>query len=270
MGFPTSLKDIVANVESLFYVEDLSNKRGFLQSINPLVKMTVTILLIIASLFIQELHYLLLFCVIPVILAVTSRIPFRNFITRTIFIPCFAMVVSLPTLFLTEGRIFFSANLHLFTFSITFEGLTRFLMFASRVWFCVACLIVFTLSTGFDTILQLLAMLKVPAVIIQMFSLTYRYLFVSIHELQKVLIAKEARTYINPRNINLQNLKQSGAIIANLFIRTYDRAERVYMAMKVRGFNINSNKPQTTLYLSARDVAFITTTATIVCLFTIF
>jgi cobalt/nickel transport system permease protein len=96
------------------------------------------------------------------------------------------------------------------------------------------------LSTGFDKLLQMLAALKVPAIMIQLFSLTYRYFFVSIHETQSVLIGKESRTYIHKKTFNLQSLKDLGHILSALFIRTYERSERVYLAMKARGFDISN------------------------------
>ena len=78
--------------------------------------------------------------------------------------------------------------------------------------------------------LKLLSTIKVPNVIVQLFRLTYRYFFVSIHEAQSVLIAKEARTYVHKRTINMQALKDLGSILATLFIRTYERSERVYLS----------------------------------------
>ena len=90
--------------------------------------------------------------------------------------------------------------------------------------------------------LQLLSAIKVPNIIVQLFSLTYRYFFVSIHEVQSVLIAKEARTYVHKRTINMQALKDLGSVVATLFIRTYERSERVYLAMKARGLEIERNK----------------------------
>jgi cobalt/nickel transport system permease protein len=67
---------------------------------------------------------------------------------------------------------------------------------------------------------------------------------VSIHEVQSVLIAKEARTYLHKRTINMQSLKDIGSVVATLFIRTYERSERVYLAMKARGFQIDGkSKP---------------------------
>jgi cobalt/nickel transport system permease protein len=256
MNFPTSLKDLVSTVESLVYIEDLSNKKGFLQSINPLAKLAVTVFMIVVSLFVSWLPYLMVLCVIPLVLALASKIPLKEFMMRTFLIPLFATVISLPVLFLTYGNPVFSANLGLFTLSITLEGLQRFLIFSVRVWFCVASLTLFTLSTGFEAILKLLSSIKVPSILIQMFSLTYRYLFVSIYELQKVLIAKEARTYVNRHTINLERLKHSGALLAALFIRTYERSERVYMAMKSRGFEIDNNSKSSIPKLRSLDIAF--------------
>jgi cobalt/nickel transport system permease protein len=100
------------------------------------------------------------------------------------------------------------------------------------------------------------ATLKVPTLIIQLFSLTYRYFFVSIEEAQSVLLAKEARTYVHKRSMNLQSLKDLGGIIASLFIRTYERSERVYLAMKARGFQIDIDGKHAMPKLRFRDVAF--------------
>jgi cobalt/nickel transport system permease protein len=256
MKVPTSLKDLVSSAESLVYIEDLSGKKGFLQSINPVVKLAVTAVMIVVSLFVYSLPYLLLLCIIPIVLAVASKIPLKSFFARMLFIPVIAAVISVPSLFLTPGNPVFSANLGLFTLTVTFEGLMRFLVFSIRVWFCVASLMVFTLSTGFEAILKMLASLRVPSILIQMFSLTYRYLFVSMHELQKVLIAKEARTYVNKRNLNIASLKHSGAMLATLFIRTYERSERVYFAMKSRGFDISSDHQSSFTRLKLRDIVF--------------
>lgn len=257
MNFPKSLKDLVGSAESLVYVEDLSGRSGFLQSINPLAKVIVTVFMIIVSLLVSSLPYLVIFCSFPLILALISRIPLKRFVWRTtFFIPIFAAVISIPTLFLTYGHPIFSANLGALTLSITSEGLQRFLIFTIRVWFCVASLILLTLSTGFDEILKLLSSMRIPAMVVQLFSLTYRYLFVSIYEVQKVLIAKEARTYVNRHTINLEALKDLGTILATLFIRTYERSERVYMAMKSRGFELESRNKSHMPSLRSRDFLF--------------
>ena len=58
MKVPQSLRDLVESAESLVYIEDLSGKRGLLQTINPLAKLVVIVFMIVASLFIFSLSYL--------------------------------------------------------------------------------------------------------------------------------------------------------------------------------------------------------------------
>lgn len=263
MKVPKSLRDLVESTESLVYVEDLSGKRGLLQAINPLAKLIAIVFMIVSSLFISSLSYLTLFCIVPLILALASKIPVKHFISRTLLIPAFAAIISVPVLFLTLGHPILTANLGAFNLAVTSEGLQRFLVFSVRVWFCVASLSLLIVSTGFEKMLKLLASLKVPFVIVQMFSLTYRYFFVSVHEAQSFLIAKEARTYVNRRTINYQALKDMGSILAALFIRTYERSERVYMAMKSRGFEIENSSKLSVPAFHLRDFLFAATTITV-------
>jgi cobalt/nickel transport system permease protein len=175
-----------------------------------------------------------------------------------VFIPAFAALISLPVLFITPGHPIFATNIGILNLAVTSEGLVRFLVFSVRVWFCVASLSLLILSTGFDKMLKLLSSMKVPPVVVQMVSLTYRYFFVSVHEAQSFLIAKEARTYMNRRTINYQALKDLGSILAALFIRTYERSERVYLAMKSRGFTIENNNKLKIPAFRLRDVFFAT------------
>jgi cobalt/nickel transport system permease protein len=241
MKVPQSLRDLMEGAESLVYIEDLSSKKGLLQSINPLTKLVAIVAMIIASLFIFNPSYLAILCIIPIILTISSKIPLKHFFSRTALIPVFAAVISIPILVLTSGQAIASANIGITTLTITSEGIMRFLVFTIRVWFCVASLTLMILSTGFDKMLQLFSTIKVPNLIVQLFGLTYRYFFVSIHEVQSVLIAKEARTYVHKQTINMQALKDLGSVVATLFIRTYERSERVYLAMKARGFVIDGN-----------------------------
>ena len=242
--------------ESLVYLEDLSGKKGVMQAINPVAKLVAIVGMIVPAVLITNLTYLLAICAVPLVLAAASRIPLKQFFGRTALIPVFAAVISIPILFLTAGTPVWAASLGSLNLSITLEGSSKFAVFAVRVWFCVASLTLLILSTGFDRTLKMFATLRVPTIMIQLFSLTYRYFFVSIEEAQSVLIAKEARTYVHKRTLNLQSLKDLGAIIASLFIRTYERSERVYLAMKARGFQIESDSRHSMPKIRVSDIAF--------------
>ena len=259
MRVPRSLRDFMQSAETLVYIEDLSDKKGLMQALNPLTKLVTLSVMIISALFITELSYLLAICLFPLSFAVVSHISLKQLFTRTVFVPLFMALISIPTLFLTDGNLLWTANIGNINLVLTVEGLTRFLVFTVRIWFCVASLSLLVLSTGFDKTLKLLSTLRVPALVIQLFSLTYRYLFVSIHEAQSILIAKEARTYINRQILNFQSLKDIGTMLSSLFIRTYERSERVYLAMKARGFDISKNNKLTIPAFHVKDVMFATT-----------
>ena len=256
MKVPKSLRDIIEGAETLVYIEDLSSKKGLMQTINPIAKLVAISAMIISALFVTNLTYLLAICTIPIIFTLASRIPLKQLFTRTLLIPLFMALISLPTLFLTAGTPLWTTTISNLTLTITTQGLTQFFVFTLRIWFCVASLNLLILSTGFDKTLKLLASLHVPPLIIQLFSLTYRYFFVSIHEAQSILIAKEARTYINKQTINLQSLKDLGHILSSLFIRTYERSERVYLAMKARGFDISKTNKPPTQTIRVHDIMF--------------
>jgi cobalt/nickel transport system permease protein len=63
--------------------------------------------------------------------------------------------------------------------------------------------------------------------------LTYRYLFVLIEEARRLRRAAAARGY-RPRWLGQSLL--IGRLIGQLFMRSYERAERVYGAMVQRGY----------------------------------
>jgi cobalt/nickel transport system permease protein len=270
MRIPHSLRDLLNSAETIAHIEDLSDKNGLMQAIHPIAKLVVIAAMIISALFITSVPYLLIICLIPIIFAIASHISLKQLLTRTALIPLFMAAVSIPLLFITTGHPIWTAHVGSITLTVTVEGVTKFLLFTTRIWFCIATLSLLILSTGFDKTLKLLATLRVPSLIIQLFSLTYRYFFVSIHEAQSMLIAKEARTYIHKKTINLQTLKNLGTTISSLFIRTYERSERVYLAMKARGFDIsknnNSNNTKTSP-LHAHDIVF---TLSIIIAFTCF
>ncbi|MCW4001468.1 MAG: cobalt ECF transporter T component CbiQ [Candidatus Bathyarchaeota archaeon] len=256
MKVPQSLRDLIEAAESLVYLEDLSNKKGLLQTINPLAKLVATVAMIVASLCIFNLSILLLICVVPLFLAVASRIPLKQMLSRTAMVTLFSAFIAVPWIFGGEGTAVWSATVGGWHLAVTSGGLMSFAVFVVRVWFCVASLITMVLSMGFDRTLKLLSSLRVPAVVIQLFSLTYRYFFVSLHEAQSVLIGKEARTYVHKKTFNLQSLRDLGSVLSSLFIRTYERSERVYLAMKARGFEVSSDTRLAIPKMHVWDVAF--------------
>ncbi|MDF2951192.1 MAG: cbiQ2 [Anaerocolumna sp.] len=85
------------------------------------------------------------------------------------------------------------------------------------------------------TILKLLYVLigfKVPTIIVTQIMMTYRYISIITEEGYTMYQAYILRA---PREKGIK-LKDMGPFLGQLMIRSFDRAERVYQAMKCRGF----------------------------------
>ena len=99
--------------------------------------------------------------------------------------------------------------------------------------FCILALILLTWTTPFQEILSVLRQLGLPAVMLTTLALMYRYLPVLTEEAQRMQRARASRTFVRRRGLAWQNLS---TLIGQLFVRTADRAERIYLAMCARGW----------------------------------
>ena len=62
----------------------------------------------------------------------------------------------------------------------------------------------------------------------------YRYVFVLVDEMLRMRRARDSRNFGGGRR---RQLKTIGNMIGTLFIRSYERGERIYAAMLSRGFD---------------------------------
>jgi cobalt/nickel transport system permease protein len=79
-----------------------------------------------------------------------------------------------------------------------------------------------------------LSRLKVPKKLVFLLLLTYRYIFVIQQEYQKIIRSIKIRGFV-PKT-SLHTYKTYAYVVGMLLIRASERAERVYDAMRCRGF----------------------------------
>lgn len=103
-----------------------------------------------------------------------------------------------------------------------------------KSWLSVILLVILTATTKFTDLLRALAWMRLPKTIIATLSFIYRYAFVFIYHMGNMLRALRARSLRGPITWQWRVLSQ---LLAGLFIRTYERGERLYDAMQSRGFS---------------------------------
>ena len=98
---------------------------------------------------------------------------------------------------------------------------------------CVLAMLVLTWTSSFQDILRELRRLRLPSVMLTTLALMYRYLPLLGEESRRMQRARACRTFRRGRLFAWQNL---AAIVSRLFIRSTERAERIYLAMCARGW----------------------------------
>lgn len=152
--------------------------------------------------------------VLLAIMVFTARIPLRWVLIR--FIPVFP--------FIGLGAI----GLLLGGSKETFAQVTV------KTVLCVGAAIWLSATTPFSQLLDGLRKLKVPTLLTVMLSFMFRYLLVLMEEATRMSRAYQSRC---PRKQTLKDATNIGRLTGALMLRTYNRAERIYLAMLSRGFD---------------------------------
>jgi len=114
------------------------------------------------------------------------------------------------------------------------EGLTTFFGVSSKALIGTVSAVLLGATTTFPDVLHGLERMRAPRLLTLIAGFMYRYLFVIGGEVRRMRVALAARGY-RPRHA-LQ-AAAIGRVATALFLRAYERAERVHLAMVARGFN---------------------------------
>ncbi len=201
---------------------------------------TVVFIVAVTSLPVAGWSYLGAFCAGIWLLAVMSRIGLvRTFKRSLIAVPF--LVVAVPTIFTFEGRILQSWDLGLLTLTPTYEGLAFVATIIWKGWIAVTASVVLASTTRFLDIAGALRWFRVPALLVAVMEMMYRYVFLLGAEARRMLAARRSRSAALPGLRSGGTVpwraRATGQMAGSLFIRTLNRAERVHMAMASRGYD---------------------------------
>ncbi len=98
---------------------------------------------------------------------------------------------------------------------------------------CILAMLLLTWTTPFQEIVETLRWLRLPSVIVTTLALMYRYLPVLTDESRRMQRARAARTFSPRRRLAWHSV---AALLGQLFVRSAERAERIYLAMCARGW----------------------------------
>lgn len=168
---------------------------------------------------------LLPFLLFPVVITVAAALPTGFMLRKTLLVALLALAIGI-------GNPLFDREIRIWVGEIGISGgwlSSASLLFRSFLTISAALLLIAT--TRFTTICTSLERLGLPAVLVRQFQLMYRYLFVLADETIRVLRARELRSSGRAGG----GLRAFSSLVGHLLLRSWERSERLHLAMLCRG-----------------------------------
>jgi len=214
---------------------------SLIHRLDPRVKVVVTVLFILSNVLLPDgawLAFMLAWGMV-VVVNLLARLRWDYALKRSFIALPFALA-AVTVIFNLPGQTVFTLNLGPWQLTATDACLIRFSSIVIRSWLSVQMAILLTATTQFPDMMHALRHLRVPQLLVAVISFMYRYLFVLADEVMRLLRAREARSARRPGGGGggtvLWRAKVAGHMVGQLFLRSYDRSDRVYNAMLARGY----------------------------------
>ena len=167
-------------------------------------------------------------------LILAAKLPVGYVLRRSLAVMPFVLMIAIFVPFFKSGEVAGSYNIWLWKVTVTYSGIQVLLNILIKSWLSILSLIWLTSTTRLTHLLYALERLRFPHVLVMILSFMYRYLFVIADEMMRMKQARDSRSFGGG---GLRQLRTMGNMIGTLFIRSYERSERVYTAMVARGFD---------------------------------
>jgi len=209
-------------------LDRLSYRDTVVHRLDPRAKVVATMLFAVAVVSFPryEVLSLLPLFLFPVLIAALGDIPAGFIAKKVVAVSPFAVFIGMFNPLFDSAAVAIAPGVSVSAGWISFASiLVKFALTISAALLLIA-------TTSFPGICRGLRRLGLPALFVSQLLFLYRYLFVLIEEAMRVVRARDMRSFGN-RGAGMRVFVR---IVGTLFLRTVERAERIYGAMLARGF----------------------------------
>lgn len=225
--------DKISNaINEVHFIDDKANSNQFLNKIHPLVKLILTIVYIVllTSINKYDLITTLTMGIYLWLISLTSEIAINRCFKRLKIIFLLLIVLGIANPILDRNIIIYIGIIPITT------GMISMLTLILKGFITVIASYFLIITTSIESICCALKMLHIPNILITVIMLIYRYIVVFLKEVERIWTAYHMRA---PKQKGV-NFKAWGSMIGSLMLRSIDKAQTVYQAMELRGFNPDS------------------------------
>lgn len=211
------------------------NCHSFLCRISPWTKLIALVSIILTLTIVQNLWLLLILYIFILILYYQSNLPVKKLI-NWYFLPIFFVLSLVIILIWNEpGVPLFSLRLPWMSLTLTDKGLLLLVFLLLKALISMTSSLLLLMTTKYAHLSALIFKIF-PAPIDQIFLISYRFLFITLDMVSSMITAFKSRGGDIIRSVGRQS-QTFAEIFALVFIRSYDRSERVNKAMESRGYD---------------------------------
>lgn len=217
----------ISSLYNMRLLDDLARRDTVIHRIHPLVKLLTTVgyLTVVVSFGKYDLSGLLPLFIYPAVVLALAELPLKPVLARLLLVSPFIIGIGILNPFFDRQMILLGGR------EIA-QGWVTFFSLLLKGGLTVTAALLLIATTGLDVLAGALRMLKVPRIFVLQLLLTYRYISVLLEEVGRTVRAYSLRA---PGQKGIQR-NAWGSLTGQLLLRTFDRAQRVYEAMCLRGF----------------------------------
>jgi len=206
----------------------LALRQTSVHQLDPRAKVLTTLVFIVCVVSFDKytISAMLPFMIFPAVLVTAGDLPLGYILRKTLIVIPFALLIGIFNPVFDRQVIMQIGTLDIWGGWVSCASiLVRALLTASAAIILVAV-------TGFPAICEALERMGMPQAFAVQLLFLYRYIFVLTDEGVRTARARQLRTF-GKRGMGM---RQFGSLVGHLLLRTWERAERIHMAMLARGF----------------------------------
>jgi cobalt/nickel transport system permease protein len=212
-----------------------------IHQLDPRIKILVTVGFILSNALLPDGSWLA-FALAWLLLLIANDIANvgLGFTLKRSFVALPFALVAVSAIFSPLGNPLAEWNLGFITLVPTDFGIIRFFSVLVRSWLSVQMAILLVATTQFPDLIHAFEHLRLPRTLTTIIAFLYRYLFVLSDEALRIIRARDARSAglpgIKAGGSIGWRAKTTGSMAGQLFLRSYERSDRIYNAMISRGY----------------------------------
>lgn len=226
-------RGLLAAVERAWFAEETAQSNGLLQRLDARVKLAGMSALIVAAIAAQQIRVLCGLLAAGVLLAYLSHVPIRILAARVwIAVLAFTGTIALPAIFLTPGHP--AWRVPILDWPVTREGLHSAALLILRAETAATLSVLLILCTLWTRLVHAMRFFRVPAVLVAILGMTYRYIFLFLQTARNMFEARQAR--LVGTLVAADRRRLAAATAGVLLGKSLQLSGDVHMAMQARGF----------------------------------